>query len=109
MEAVSGQQTPLVLSASFVPVCLSLCSLPSLLPLCLTVSVSPQEGQGPSFPAVRRHWSSKLPRSTFLLGAYTPRWLLLHNSCRACGLTGRLRTLLFGLKGQAQNDPGNPS
>lgn len=92
-----------------VPVCLTLCSLPSPLPLCLTVSVSLQEGQGPSFPAVRPHWGRKLPRPTFLLGVYIPRRLLLHNPCQACGLTGRLRTLLFGLTGQGQNDPGNPS
>lgn len=109
-EGWRNSLTPLVLSLFLsVPVCLSLCSLPSPLPLCLTVSVSLQEGQGPSFPAVRPHWGRKLPRPTFLLGVYIPRWLLLHNPCQACGLTGRLRTLLFDLKGQGQNDPGNPS
>lgn len=77
--------------------------------LCLLFSVSLLEGQGPSFSAVRRHWGRKLPRSTFLLGVYTPRQLLLHNPCQACGLTGRLRTFLFGLKGQGHNDLGNPS
>lgn len=94
-----GSLSLLLLSQS---VCLSM-SLPSLLPLCLTVSVSPQEGQGTSFPAVRRHGQPS-SRSTFLLGVYTPRRLLLHNSSGLVG-SGRLRTLLFGLKGQAQNDP----
>lgn len=93
-------------------VCLSApsphCSLSVSLSLSPLLCLSPG-GKGPSFSAVRRHWGRKLPRSTFLLGVYTPRQLLLHNPCQACGLTGRLRTFLFGLKGQGHNDLGNPS